>query len=312
MTEPTVETLQIKDFRKDEKIFYGRVNTSNNPIIPRSDYIKPFPSNNRYRALNFVVDAFEDMKKKFERHVSQGYLQMDDPILSTLSIENAYISSKSGYDAHITVVQNDFDAFIKSRSRIDEVVDFDSFLPFFMEYLELTNPGNPMTRSMYQITNLSTPMTSGLAFDLFAADAGDDVVKIDDFYKKRNFEYFKNLAFQYGFVLDKHVPWRVIADINSPVMDRYIRNAMGTDSANGYAMLQVYYKEIFSQDIPNLIYLVLSLYNAIATSRPFETRPQPAPTVSSFSGKTKTQGCKVTKVIRFIAFHCIIKVTLKL
>ena len=298
VNEPTIETLQIKDFKKDEKILYGRVDTSNNPVTPRAIYLKPFPSNLKYQALDFVVAAFEDMKKKFERHVSQGYLQMDDPILSSLNVEQGFVSPTAEYNSHVSRLESDFNVFINNKSRINKVTDFDSFVSIFMEYVELTNPGNPITRSMFLLTNQTTPLTSGLVFDIYKGDAGDDALKVSSFYKQRNFEYFKNLAFQYGFVLDKHVPWRLVADINSPVMIRYIQEALGTDSANGYTMLNLYFDETYSTDIPSLANLLISLYNSIASRRPFEKKPQPAATISSFSGKSKSQSCKEVKVIR--------------
>jgi hypothetical protein len=303
VNEPTIETLQIKDFRKDEKILYGRIDASNNPIHPKATYLKPFPSSQKHRALDFVVAAFEDMKKKFERHVAQGYIRMDDPIFSSLNVQQGFISPVAEYRSHVARLESDFKIFVNNKSRIDKISDFDSFLPFFMEYVELTNPGNPITRSMFLLTNQTTPLTSGLIFDIHKADAGNDAFKIQRFYKQRNFEYFKNLAFQYGFVLDKHIPWRLIADINSPAMTKYIQKALNTDSANGYAMLRMYFSETYSRDVPSLANLLLSLYNSIVQHRPFEKKPQPAATVSSFTGKTKPQPCKEVKVIRRKRVH---------
>ena len=45
VTEPTIETAQIKDFLKDEKMFYGRLDAAGkNTVFPRADYLKTFPS----------------------------------------------------------------------------------------------------------------------------------------------------------------------------------------------------------------------------------------------------------------------------
>ena len=58
VSEPTIETAQIKDFLKDEKMFYGRLDASvKNTIFPKPQYISGFSSGARdtLTAVSFVV-----------------------------------------------------------------------------------------------------------------------------------------------------------------------------------------------------------------------------------------------------------------
>ena len=133
VNEPTIETLQIKDFRKDEKILYGRVDTANNPIQPRSTYLKAFPSNQKHRALDFVVAAFEDMKKKFERHVAQGYIQMDAPILTSLEVAQGFVNPTAEYRSHVGRLESDFKIFVDSMVPTDKM----AARPQFFKYVTI-------------------------------------------------------------------------------------------------------------------------------------------------------------------------------
>ena len=59
---------QITDFTFAEKVLYGRVNQSLNPVIPLNDFIVPLPSGNpgsNPSALDFVADALTEVMLNF-------------------------------------------------------------------------------------------------------------------------------------------------------------------------------------------------------------------------------------------------------
>ena len=61
---PQIETIQIKDFLKDERLLIGRVDPFGNPILIDKDYLKSFSSGvggSQATAANFVINAFTDM-----------------------------------------------------------------------------------------------------------------------------------------------------------------------------------------------------------------------------------------------------------
>ena len=298
VNQPTIETLQIKDFLKDEKLLIGRVDNNNNPVFPLPYYLKAFPGHPEHLALNFVVDAYTDMKRKFDKYRKQGYIPQDVPGITELGVQSAYSSPDLEYQNHIEFVKRDFMGYLQRKGRLKKVSDFSTFVPIFMEYVELTNPGNPITRSMFTLSNLTTPLSSGLIIEVFAGDAGDDELKIESFYKQRNFEYFKNLAYSFGFMIDKHIPWRLIADMNSPLMGRYINASLKASNAGATAVLNTYFKKTYSDDVPTLIRMLSDVYNSIVTLRPYERIYEAGPTASPHHSKSIAAACKNIKTIR--------------
>tara|TARA_R110002072_G_scaffold275559_1_gene436660 strand:+ start:3375 stop:4703 length:1329 start_codon:yes stop_codon:yes gene_type:complete len=298
VSQPTIETLQIKDFLKDEKLLIGRVDNNNNPVFPLPYYLKPFPNHPEKLALNFVVDAYADMKRKFDKYRKQGYVPQNVPGIIEMRVDAAYSSPNVGYKNHIELVKKDFMGYLERNGRLKKVSDFSTFVPIFMEYVELTNPGNPITRSMFILSKLATPFSSGLMFEVYSGDAGNDELKIELFYKQRNFEYFKNLAYSYGFVVDKHIPWRLVADMNSPLMEPYIDASLKTQNAGAPAVLNTCFKKTYSDDVPTLIKMLSDVYNSIVTRRPYERIYEAAPTASPHHSKTVQNGCKTKKTIR--------------
>ena len=77
VVEPTLETNQIKDFLKDEKILYGRLDhLIKNTIFPNSTFLRMFPGSTE-QGLNLVVDAFDDMRRRFNEAYRTGQISHD-------------------------------------------------------------------------------------------------------------------------------------------------------------------------------------------------------------------------------------------
>ena len=295
---PTLETTQIKDYHLNEKIFVGRVDEFNNPIFPNQGLMKSFEGSRPSQVgLNFVVDAFLDMKAKFDYALSYGEIDRKAPALTELKIEKSYINPFTKYNELVELRQQDFKNYVISNNLLKRIHDFDSFAEIFMEYVRDSSRTVPITRSMYFLTSDYSPLNSGLAFELDNAPYDVDQYKIDAYYSQRNFEYFKNLASSYGFVIDKHIPWRVIADLNSPQMTPYIEKTFGFAGGSNY-VLAVAFNQTYGDDIPTIADMMIKFYNSIVRYRYRTVVKSPTATISQHSSKTVFNKCsKQTKVI---------------
>ena len=92
------EYPNLIDFEFAEKALYGRVDRLYRPIIPRDYFLelKRIPSDtdspsSKY-ALNFVVDAFEKLRKQFQKKAMRGEIARNDDFLSDLSAHKAYVN----------------------------------------------------------------------------------------------------------------------------------------------------------------------------------------------------------------------------
>jgi hypothetical protein len=289
----TLETLQIKDFRKNEKIFVGRVNEQFDPVFPRPRYIKTV---NNKPLVSFVADAYSDMKKKFDTAVRQGYISRSGP-LGDLKIVKGYSDPLMEYSNYLAKIKDDFRAFVRRKNRINKIRNFETMVPIFMEFAELVTSKLPLTRSMFFMTRFMPPATSGLVFEVYSGDYGDDTLKIREFYRQRNFEYLKNLAYSFGFMIDKHIPWRLVADLNSPQMEPYIRKSLDIRDAGSGVVFPIAYKRTYPDDIPTIIRLLVEVYNDVVRFRPQTRIKQSSGTVNEYSGKSGSPGCRRVETI---------------
>ena len=83
------------------------------------------------------------------------------------------------------------------------------------------------------------------------------------FINSKNWEFYVSLCNSYGFMVDRFVPWRLVADIGSTQMEKYA-SRYGFKSTDmvldvGYAMAHTRYFQYFK-------YYLLNLYNTIKPS----------------------------------------------
>ena len=177
-------------------------------------------------ALNFVADAFNDFKARVDRISSlsgpNAYAGIEsNSLIRNFSAQKAYISFESLYSTYIEGV---FDIFMKEylrkTSRDQEIEGYSDFLRNFVKFTNTYARSMPITKTAVIKYGYNTILTNGLVIEIAYDDHDDDDVKakyIDD----PNFTYFHQLAKKYGFNVDHNAPWRLVANISSPQMQRY-------------------------------------------------------------------------------------------
>ena len=165
-----------------------------------------------------------------------------------------------------------------------------------MDYVRATAARAPFTQTMYILTVANSVLSSGLAVEIYEGDCNDDNLKFDLFYNDPNFEYLKNLAYGHGFMIDKHIPWRLVADINSPNISRFLQPELPFEGS-GLAALSLFYNRPHLDDLEDILDMMIDTYNTIAEARPFTTIKESRATTSINSPVTVYNNCKKTKII---------------
>lgn len=292
---PVIETLQIKDFLKDEKLLIGRVDPRNVPVFPNEQYLTSFTSDAN-TVLDPVSIAFNNMKLTYDNALRNGQISRRAPKLTELNIQKAYTSPNVEYLKYSRNKSNEFRRYVISKNIVNKIINFDTFVPHFLDFVRITARTEPFTSSMFYISRKNSPLTSGLMIELDNGPYDDDGYKIANFYKNRNFEYFKNLAYAHGFVIDKHIPWRIIADLNSPNFAPWIEVALGVPG-NAELVFLTMYDQTYNDEITDIKNIMVRCYNNIAEYRPESKIKDPVRTVST-NGSTIYNPCKPTKLIR--------------
>ena len=99
-----------------------------------------------------------------------------------------------------------------------------------MEFIEHLKPllmksvkEHPFTFSGFLKSMYCPINASGLVIEIADLDYFNDSQKMEFFYNSDHWEFYLNAAAQFGFMVDKNIPWRLVADIGSNEMLQYAR-----------------------------------------------------------------------------------------
>jgi hypothetical protein len=251
----------LVDFNFGEKYLYGRVLKDYQPIILGSPdrRLKVISSKgvqtDTPRALNFVVDMFERLKTQFDKSVADGKLSADDPFLSSLKIYKGY---QDPTELHTSYLNTYFASMSKElkKSKYNNVQQFMTAVEGLLsESLKLY----PITFSGFVKSRFCPISVSGLVIEIADAEYFNDDNKIQQFINSPNWLFYLNACRSYGFMVDKLVPWRLVADIGTSECLQYSRNY--GYSTTDQILLQAYSRTDLTF-FNKLKYYLINLYNS--------------------------------------------------
>jgi hypothetical protein len=260
---------QITDFTFAEKVLYGRVNQSLNPVIPLNDFIVPLPSGNpgsNPSAIDFVADALTEVMLNFRLAVRVRNIPADDPYLSKIEVFRGYESPIIKYQTHIEEVMSFFNLMFLTGDYLDEVFTIDQYVSALVKFSDQYKAQLPLTLSGFHLSRDSDVFSSGLAFDISGLAHDVDESKEDLFINNPIFDYYSNVAKQHGFSVSKNVPWVLVADLASPGMKVY-KEARGLSSVAD--IFSTRYQRTSELDIDFLRDAIFLFYNMFATSNSY-------------------------------------------
>jgi hypothetical protein len=244
-----------------DKPFYGRVNLKNEPVIVDSTQLKTkLIKNKEVSYMNFVMDAQNDFFSYWD------YLKKINKVLKTgllvdITPTSAFIDPGTSYFYYMSSVFESVKKLINERKA--KIINFNDFLHQFVEYVDSVTPQIPIIFSSYVRSRMADPLISGMCFDVKSLDPTVDLFKFDKILEDSNYELFKKTATKFGFFPDKHIPWRLWADIDSPAMKPYM---------DKYSLTQdnLYDKNFInanSYDLELLRFYLIQFYNTYVANK---------------------------------------------
>tara|TARA_R110000824_G_scaffold86696_2_gene214324 strand:- start:568 stop:1830 length:1263 start_codon:yes stop_codon:yes gene_type:complete len=226
IVESAAQHRNVVNFQA-EKYLYGRVDHTYVPMvlsIPASNY-KYFTNSidggaSAFGAPAFVVDAFNDLSLQFQKSLLVKKIRSGDSYLSDLKIYKAYENPKLLYGDYLDSFTGTVNgALVKNNLKFK---DFNEFMPHFMHAIEaITKVSGPFTYPAFVKNKLCPISTTGLAIEIADLSCANDEDKVRKFINSKNWDFYLNACESYGFLVDMKAPWRLIADIGSPVMLEY-------------------------------------------------------------------------------------------
>ena len=200
---------------------YGRVDQNQNPIIldGMSNLKQLDTTDKQLLAVNFVVDAYNDFRTRYLRAVTFNKIN------TQTNIKMEAMKAWESFDAHYARQLGSlfsstlsFFSYDSENSNVKTIVDFQKQFSLFTDQY---SSHFPFSTSQIAKSSYSTPLTSGLMIELAEVDQNDPSFR-SQWINDPNFNYYRDTAAYFGFVVDKNSPWRLVADIGSPQMGEYM------------------------------------------------------------------------------------------
>tara|TARA_R110002074_G_scaffold4549_2_gene22518 strand:+ start:4773 stop:6137 length:1365 start_codon:yes stop_codon:yes gene_type:complete len=265
--------LDLSDFLYKNP-YYGKIDNKGYSIIPNTQHIKPFRTGKDNYGLDFVVDAYEAFRASFIIEASdRGISTLSSnliklvPTISLLDFENLYYQ-------HTRIIFEQVYSLLSSDILFrKKACDYKSFLNIYFWFLEDSLGIVPFTRTGFALSHFCAPNISGLVIDLQSTDPADnDLLKKNKYIDDPLFDAYVRKAAQYGFSVDKNVPWRLVARINEPEMQFFLK--LNGSSRN--ELFEKYYLKTYIGDYNNFKQNSIDFYNSFIEGFPQETYAIPS------------------------------------
>lgn len=204
-----------------ENALYGLIDNNLNCIISDEVFMKEIPSGDDKPkfVMDFVADAFLAMNSYLSTAVMLGKMSNKSPFYN-LKAYRAYINQKIFINSIKEEYAKNFKTYLLNNFHLaSKVKDIKSFNKIFIHFVrENLKKGLPVTKtSTFLSTNFSN-FISGLIIDIAQDSADNDFNKFNKYFSDKSFSIFADACKRFGFLIDKNIPWRIVADLNSPAM----------------------------------------------------------------------------------------------
>ena len=221
----------------NEHAFYGVLDNDGDVIAPKTDsrmsnfsVVGYTEENSEALYLqNFVAQALNDMRNDLNNKLLTCFdANTSDELRNSpffnFKVHDAY--KKSIEVNAVNTAKGDFlgalfrGYVLKNSFLNSKIKNVKSFINNFIEFIIDNNLG-PITTTRTQCYNSFVSFNTSISFKISKDDPGNDVNKFNKFYNDLGFEQFCKTCMQFGFMLDKNIPFILTADLASPQMKRY-------------------------------------------------------------------------------------------
>jgi hypothetical protein len=243
---------------------YGKVTRQGVLMVPREGKFKFMFGSSTLGGAPWFADALEDLKNYLGKGAAHGRTRLPtffngfDPVIS-------YVSPYAPYYKYATHLLLLFNKKIGKRSR-NIVATFDRYVDEFIHFME--NRVEPFTFASYFGSNRCGTYSTGLCAAFARHNANGDHHKAQYLVNPELTKYLQSTA-NFGLRVDINAPWRVVADLESEPMQKYLlRYNIGTIQQ----MFNRYYIRAVDFERVAMMSLLTTLYKEYQTTRQYGVR----------------------------------------
>lgn len=238
-----------------ENSMFGCIDKEGDIIIPKSKDlgfvdVTGINAAGEMKLLNFVADAYKDFKDYCFNSITLGKVSADSPLMN-FNITKAFTDINTVTVSYLNIYTETFkQQVIADKSLNNSIKDYKSFVNLFIDFLKKqVNYGRVVTKSSLVLHNFFSYFPSGMMFDIKSDRADDDLLKYNKYLNTPEFATFQRGCLRFGFKIDQNIPWRLLADINSPAMLPYLEKN-GISSSD--EIFTKYFKKAYLDDLEYL------------------------------------------------------------
>jgi hypothetical protein len=271
------EYRSLRDFSRDKKYLIGKVSPEQFAIIPRPEMItriKYTDGDSSLGALGFVQRAFDSMAERYDNLIFQNRTVTDEANAEgTLERIRAKVAYQSSVKEYIRLNNASYTIFVDNlpKATKDRIENLKDFLDAYVEYLLSPQTRIPYFLSDYIKSGYNPIWTTGLTIEIDDAPYSDDGYKVRKYLTNPNFRKFISLAQEFGFMIDKQVPWRLVADIDSKAMKNTLQR-MGEQNVSIPYVIQNNFSVVDTNDFLFMLNDVYKAYNYFIKQNSYSDR----------------------------------------
>jgi hypothetical protein len=251
-----------------DKVYYGRIDKEQNTILPNSRNLKQLRPG--VFALDHVVNQFLAFQEKMKFALDSGICLLDGNSLITAPVaKKAYKNPIPSYNAYLNSIFSTFTS--RFQRDTNQITNFDTFANLMIDFLMETSHFVPITLTNYLLGDLGSVFNTGIAIALDVADPGDDNYKYENWLSDPNFDFYVTAAKKYGFIIEKNIPWLMVADLFSNQTKKSLLNYKDN---NGHIITEenyfdYYFYNTFTADMNLLVRFIINSYTEYVQQNPF-------------------------------------------
>lgn len=206
--------------------YYGVINNLGNAVTVDSSRLKALRYTNgvTHYALDFVADAWSDFVTRINDMVRNNELYTNSPWASIVA-GKAWSSPQLDYENYMfDVVYPAFnEIYLTIPGQTQHIRNIETFMDIFNDFVvDVLSQAGPLTYSGFLESSYLSLLSSGLMIEIDTDTPYDDDFQKSFSFRDANFTLVARIANQYGFSIDKNIPWRFVADLRNPAMQEYM------------------------------------------------------------------------------------------
>ena len=263
-----IPILNSFDIRNPRQAIYGKVDKQGRAIAPLNrSAISEIPGTN-VTALNFVVDAYMDLQVNYQRLENRLFG------LPSMQAKKGYVSPVQMYNRQLEEI---FVTLYSSHilPHKNNIRDLDHFVEVVTSALLKYADDLPILYSSFVKSTLCPIHSTGLVIELRNDYHGIGTIELKrKMIQSPSFPAYAEMVAKHGFVLMKHAPWCLVADLsttkmidaaiqytginNSDIHENFFYNCRGYDLDKLRGEVEKYYRILYGAQSEDITYKVCS------------------------------------------------------